>query len=354
MKQHLSIISLCILLFSAAACQQTAQTLQLSGSTMGTRYHISIIVNKHINTIQLQQDIEQLLDSINQQMSTYIDASEISRFNRFKANTWFMVSEDLLQLVSMATKAYQISAARFDPSIYPLVDLWGFAKHIQLTPPNTAAIQQALHNTGLQHLKIQAHPAALAKDIPQLSLDLSAIAKGYAVDQVSALLLEQGFTDHLVEIGGEIQAQGKNRQQQAWHIAIEHPTNTQSFYSGKPIAGVYLSQQALATSGDYRNFYEYQGKRYAHTLDPVTGQPVNNTLASVTVIHPSSAWADAMATAIMVMGVKQGLAFANKEKLAVFMVTHTHQDGYQIQQNRYFTRFTQKPTLFSTSKRINE
>jgi len=329
------------ILLSLTACQPATPSLQLSGATMGTRYHITVVAYpSSFDTKQVQNSIDQLLEKINQQMSTYQNDAEISRFNRYRGNDWFPISNEFLYVISQAKKAYQVSHAAFDPSIYPLVNLWGFAQSSPIIPPSDQLINHALQHIGLQHLNIQTTPAALAKDDILLSLDLSAIAKGYAVDQVSALLSRYGLHNHLVEIGGEIHAQGNNSQQQAWHIAVEHPANLQQPHA--PITGLYLHNQSLATSGNYRNFFEYQGKRYAHTLDPKTGKPTQHSLISVTVVHPSSLWADAMATAIMVMGAEKGLAFANQQKLAVFMVTSKDGKHYQSQANRLFNTYTQE------------
>lgn len=334
-------LALFFLSFILFACQPSEKpVLQLSGSTMGTQYHISIVVDKaEIDAQALQAAIDHRLAEINQEMSTYIDDSEISRFNQYQKTDAFPVSKEFLSLVKMAKKAYQISDGAFEPSIYPIVYLWGFAKQINNKPPTENEIKQALQSVGLQHLSIQDSPPALSKDIATLSLDLSAIAKGYGVDVIADLLNQKGFKDYLVEIGGEVYASGHNHQSKAWNIAIEQP-DYNILASPQAIQGVKLSNQAIATSGDYRNYYEYQGQRYAHTMNPKTGKPAKNKLASVSVIHHSTAWADAMATTIMVLGVEKGLAFANKEKLAVFMIIH-HGKGYKTLSNRYFQRIVQ-------------
>lgn len=324
------------LLITLTSCSKNNR-LQLTGSTMGTTYHITIVTdNQQLDTKQLQNDIDQGLAEINQQMSTYIDNSEISRFNQYAQGDWFPISNELLTVIRSAVKAHTISNGAFDPSIYPLVSLWGFAKPIKVSPPSESEIQAALRTMGLNHLKIRFSPPALAKDIPQLSLDLSAIAKGYGVDALANLLKQKGFQNYLVEIGGEIYAAGSNPNQEAWRIAVEQPDSDILMQSPTSIQGLSLSNQAVATSGNYRNYYEYEGQRYAHTLDPTTGRPAHNSLASVTVIHPSTMWADAMATTIMVMGVKKGLAFANQQKLPVFMVIHAG-TTYKTQSNRYFS-----------------
>ena len=305
---------------------------------MGTQYHITIVAKKSKMTPQrLQNEIDHRLADINQKMSTYIDDSEISRFNRETTTDWFPISKEFLVVIEAAKKAQQISAGAFDPTVYPLVDLWGFAKQIKVTPPSNKAIEQALAYTGLQHLSIQKNPPALSKDIAQLSLDLSAIAKGYGVDAIAELLDKKGLNNYLVEIGGEVKAKGKNANNKIWHIGIEQPEDYKISQESKVINGLYLDNQAVATSGNYRNFYEYKGKRYAHTINPKTGKPSENTLASVTVIHPSTMWADAMATAIMVMGAEKGLAFANQNKLAIFMVEYKGKT-YQTMTNSYFRK----------------
>ena len=322
---------------SQVACQSEQTSLQLSGKTMGTHYNITLVPAGHaFNKQQLQLDIEQRLHTINQQMSTYLENSEISRFNRYKSDDWFPISAEFFYVISQAIRAHRISHAAFDPTLYPLVNLWGFAQSIPLSfkPPSDHAIAQALQHSGLHHLRSATTRMALAKKTAELSLDLSALAKGYAVDQISDILSTYGLSNHLVEIGGELHAQGTNAKQQAWHIAIEHPDNMHMPQA--PISSLRLHNQSLATSGNYRNFFEYQGIRYAHTLNPKTGKPTQHDLVSVTVIHPSSLWADAMATAIMVMGAEKGLNFANQQKLAVFMVLSKDGKHYKTQANRFF------------------
>ncbi len=319
--------------------------LQLTGATMGTRYHISIVQNKiKLDKKALHHVIKQRLEQINQSMSTYRENSEISRFNRSSTANWFPISDDFFQVMTQAIIAYQDTQGAFDPSIYPLVDLWGFAKQIKFKPPSEQQIQTALNRTGLHYVKLQSSPPAMAKQKISLALDLSAIAKGYAVDVISELLLNKGLSNHLVEIGGEIQAHGTNSRQSAWNIAIEHPSSVQTQTQvNAVIKSIHLNNQALATSGNYRNFYEYQGKQYAHTLDPKTGYPVQTHLVSITVLHPSSLWADAMATAMLVMGKEKALRFADQKKLAVFMVTYTDKDQYQIFTNHYFDVLAKHP-----------
>jgi thiamine biosynthesis lipoprotein len=319
--------------------------LQLTGATMGTRYHISIVQNKiKLDKKNLHHAIKQRLEQINQSMSTYLEDSEISRFNHSRTTNWFPISNDFFHVMKQAIYAYQETQGAFDPSIYPLVSLWGFAKQIKFKPPSEQQIQTALKRTGLQYVKLQSSPEAIAKQKISLALDLSAIAKGYAVDVISEFLLNKGLSNHLVEIGGEIRAHGTNLHQPVWNIAIEHPASVQAQTQvNAVIKSIYLNNQALATSGDYRNFYEYQGKQYAHTLDPKTGYPVQTHLVSITVLHPSSLWADAMATAMMVMGKDKALRFANQKKLAIFMVTYTDKDQYQTLTNHYFDVLTKYP-----------
>lgn len=319
--------------------------LQLTGATMGTRYHISIIQNEvKLDKKALHYAIKQRLEQINQSMSTYRENSEISRFNHSRTANWFPISDDFFQVMTQAITAYKDTQGAFDPSIYPLVYLWGFAKKIKFKPPSKRQIQTALNRTGFQHMKLRLSPPAIAKQKISLALDLSAIAKGYAVDVISELLLSKGLSNHLVEIGGEIQAHGTNSNQSAWKIAIEHPASVQTHTQvNTVIKSIHLNNQALATSGNYRNFYEYKGKQYAHTLDPKTGYPVQTHLVSITVLHPSSLWADAMATAMMVMGKEKALRFADQKKLAVFMVTYTEKDQYQTLTNHYFDTLTKHP-----------
>ncbi len=289
---------------------------------MGTQYHIRIpfVAKKSDKAIisqqQLQKEIDALLNSINQEMSTYLTDSNISHFNQSQTQDWFPVSKSFLHIINTAQAISQSSQGAFDITIMPLVDLWGFAKNKKKQMPTQAQIDQALNKIGYQYLQTQQQPSAIRKQKLTLSIDLSAIAKGFAVDAVALLLKKHQFKHFLIEIGGEIRLQGENKQGKAWRIAIEKPNPLNRSIQ----QGLKLNNTAIATSGDYRNYYQQNGIRYSHTIDPKTGKPITHKLASVTVLNQSAMTADAQATAIMVLGEQKGRIYAQQQQLKVYMI----------------------------------
>jgi thiamine biosynthesis lipoprotein len=221
-----------------------------------------------------------------------------------------------------------------------LVNLWGFGvEPMNFTVPDTGLLQQTLAATGYQHLSINPSTAEIKKAIPQLYLDLSAIAKGYAVDQVALLLEKQGIQDYMVEIGGEIRLKGKNISGNGWNIAIEKPTSAQRMIQKI----VSISNTAMATSGDYRNFFESNGIRYSHTLDPRTGRPIHHQLASVTILSDTAMTADGLATAMMVLGENEGYQLAQQHAIAALFIIKTA-DGFVEKSTSAFRNFFKEPS----------
>jgi len=291
----------------------------LQGQTMGTGYSIQLVSTASVfNSDQLQQDIDKILLEINARMSTWRTDSELSRLNRQPEGVWLSVSAELFELLEQAMQLHRFTEGSFDITVGNLVNLWGFgagSKSEISKPPTADEIKRLLLNSGMVHLNLNYSTNQLQKQVA-LYLDLSAIAKGYAVDQIAEYLLSQGFDNFLVEIGGEIRISGTKADNTAWRIAIEVPEGK----NRKPFSILQLSNISVATSGDYRNYFETGEKRYSHTINPSTGKPVEHDLASVTVIHKSATTADALATALMVMGEKRGLEFAKKNQLAAFFI----------------------------------
>jgi thiamine biosynthesis lipoprotein len=211
-----------------------------------------------------------------------------------------------------------LTEGAFDVTVGPLVNLWGFGPAPStMEVPSEDAIRSSLSGVGYQHIHVQQSPPAIRKDRPDLQIDLSAIAKGYAVDQVAEFLESLNIPHFLVEVGGELRAKGHNAAGFPWKVAIEKPVSHE-----KAIHRVlYLGSHAMATSGDYRNFFETNGKRFSHTINPQTGQPVTHQLASVTVVQPSCMEADAFATAFMVLGPDEGYDLAVQEKIPALFVS---------------------------------
>jgi len=311
-----------LLLFVLGACEKKKADFNINGKTMGTQYHITIVgslAGSKFSHTSLQSEIDLLLNKINQQMSTYITDSEISQFNQFTEKQWFPVSSDLAFVVLSSLEVSKQTSGAFDITLAPLIDLWGFGATEQLNFPQNEEIDEALKDVGYTLLEVSLDPAALRKSKPKLRIDLSAIAKGYAVDKVSDFLTLNGYKNYLVEIGGEIRAQGKSASGFPWRIGIEMPDR----FDGKVKEHLLVSNISLATSGDYRNYFMNKGIRYSHTLDPRTGKPVTHNLASVTVLHNSAMMADAYATALSVMGEEKGKRFVEDQarKMRVNMIT---------------------------------
>lgn len=298
------------------ACLARAATpLALTGETMGTTWTVKVVsANKAPDANQIRATIQSRLDELESAMSTYRDDSEVSRFNRARATNWFPVSSDTATVVGTAQHVSQATDGAFDITIAPLVDLWGFGKVRHARLPTTNEIAAALPRVGWPKLRARINPPALCKDTPDIAIDLSGIAKGFAVDAVSARLTRDGWTNHLVQIGGEFFAHGHGADGQPWRVGIEDARRP-----GEILRAVELSNQALSTSGNYRNFHETDGRRRGHIIDPRRGWPVTNNLASVSVIAGSSALADAMSTALFVLDQERGTTIARSNQVeAIF------------------------------------
>lgn len=305
-----------LLLTSCADTSRQDTVRELTGSAMGTVYSIKIVAPPaELSVESLQREVEQLLSAVEQQMSTYIADSEISRFNAQRAHDWFDVSRELCEVVAEALTLSAASAGAFDITVGPLVNLWGFGPAgAVIEPPDAGLIDVLLDSIGYTALHAECSLPALRKDVPGLYVDLSAFAKGYGVDRLAALLEARGVTNYLVEIGGEMRLRGSNAKGEQWAIAIEAPMP-----GGRSVYRIVkLTDAGIATSGDYRNYFEHEGRRYSHTIDPRTGYPVDHAAASVTVVANTAAYADAMATALLVLGPEDGFRFAEQEGLAVY------------------------------------
>jgi len=305
------------LLATLSACSEPPQGQTLQGETMGTSYTVRLGACAESNCAPPAQALQDRLGQLTDQLSHYAPDSELSRFNRSQATDWVDTSEDLATVVDYALQVSAESGGVFDITVAPAVNAWGFGPGEQAaTAPPEAALRQALDATDYEQLQARLSPPALRKQNPQLSLDLSAIAKGYAVDQVALLLETAGWQNYLVEIGGEVRTAGRRPNGTSWRIGIAPPDNSPA------IEFVILPRDgAIATSGDYRNFYLLEGQRYSHAIDPATARPVTHGLASVSVVAPSAMQADALATALLIMGPEKGLAYATQHDIAaLFMI----------------------------------
>ena len=289
---------------------------RLTGDTMGTRYHITVVADVTPGQqSRLQESIDRELLLINQQMSTYLPDSELSQLNNAPVGEPVTVSPALFDVLALGLEVSWLTGGAFDYTVGGLVDLWGFGPVERLPePPAAALLAERLASTGFQQISLNLGTSSVTRATP-VSIDLSAIAKGYAVDVLAEQLAGQGFADYMVEIGGEIRVSGRNPGGRLWQIAVEQPDGGHSVNRVIPVSGV-----AIATSGDYRNYFEQDGKRYSHTIDPRTGYPITHRLASVTVVANSAAYADAMATAMMVLGPEAGQVLAGQLDLAIYQL----------------------------------
>ena len=297
-----------------AACgDQRVAEYQLSGSTMGTSFSVAVVTELVFDRQQLQAQIVATLENVEQRMSTYRRNSELSQFNYSSSTDWTPVSRELCEAVGDAIEIGHLTDGAFDITVGPLVNLWGFGPDdSRKEPPSAEAIDAAMLATGREYLHADCEVPAIRKDRAKLYIDLSAYAKGLAADDIAALLDSENIANYLVEIGGDLRARGHNANNAKWRIAIERPDQP-----GNAVEKIiHVHDLSVATSGDYRNFFEFEGRRYSHTIDPRTGRPVTHNLASVTVLGESAAFADAMATAMMVLGPEAGMALAEREGIA--------------------------------------
>jgi thiamine biosynthesis lipoprotein len=309
--------------------------LTLSGSTMGTYYRVTIASPPaSLELEKLKTEITELLVEINAQMSTYISDSELSRFNDYKMTDWFPVSFETAMVVAEGIKIHQLTEGAFDITVGPLVNLWGFGPPGKSEDiPTVKQISESLKKVGSNHLKSRLSPPALKKEIVDLYVDLSGIAKGFGVDSIANLLETQGLMNYIVDIGGEMKTRGRKNANSPWRIAIESP-----IVDKKEIQQVInLNDQAIATSGDYRNYFEKDGKRYSHEINPRTGYPIQHRLASVTVLDSSCMRADALATALIVLGPEKGFQLAEKESNAALFIIKG-EDGFFEKETTKFKR----------------
>lgn len=299
-----------------------APTESLGGQTMGTSWSVKLIRPPHLDLQTIRDGIQQQLDLVIAQMSTWSASSDLSRYNQAEAGSWHALSmrpPHFLRVLDCALQIAERSGGAYDPSVGPLVNLWGFGPDpVRSEAPDAASLAQARARCGWQRVRIDRARNALLQP-GGLYLDFSSIAKGYAVDLVTEHLRSIGVQSHLVEVGGELRGHGVKSDGQPWWVGLEQPPAPTGSEPGMQSI-VALHGLALATSGDYRRYFEHAGKRYSHTIDPRTAQPIAHALASVTVLHADCMTADAWATALMVLGDEEGLALALEAGLAALFV----------------------------------
>lgn len=308
--------------------------LVYNGTTMGTSYQVKIASGNTPVAKGLAEQINNRLESLDNTFTTYKKTSELMVFNQAEVKQPKIISDDMQRVMKLASELYVLTDGAFDPTVGQLVDLWGFGpKYTGEQIPKPEEINQYLSSIGLSHLSLDQNAKTATRNT-DIQLDFSAIAKGYAVDAVAELLASTGIKNYLVEVGGELRASGEKQNGDPWRIAIEKPSLSQSGIQQV----VDLKNVAVATSGDYRNYFEKNGKRYSHTIDPRSGYPVDHKLASVTVIAATAAKADALATAMMVLGPEQTLLFAEQHSIPVYILIK-QAEGFETQYSEAFSDY---------------
>ena len=337
---------LLVLLAAATGCRapDSIQEYRFQGSSMGTTFEVKVVASllPEQQQEQVREAIQDQLQEIDRKMSTYREASEISRLNRSRETVPQPLSRDTLTVLAEALRISRMTGGAFDITVGPLVNAWGFGPPPHPTAlPTPAEIERLKLRSGWAKIELDPRTSTIRKREPALYLDLSAIAKGYAVDRLSEVLVEMDLTRHMVELGGEVRTSGRNSGGDPWRIAIEKPVpGGRAFQRILP-----LENLALATSGDYRNFRRVEGGQVSHTIDPRTGRPVRHELASVSVVATSCMRADGYATALMVLGEDAGYRLAAEQDLAALFLVRTREGSFRERETPAFRRlFGAKPT----------
>ena len=306
---------------SLAGCfdDGSGELISFDGRTMGTTYHVKLVETpRDIDPASLARKVDGVLSTVNQAMSTYLPDSELSRFNDAKAENWTSISTDTLTIVEESRRLNLLTGGAFDPTVGPIVDLWGFGPGGgQERVPSEDEIDAVKAAVGFAKVESRTGAApAIRKHAPGVRLDFSGVAKGYGVDKVAELLALTGIENYLIEVGGELRASGHAPGGRSWHVGIEKPT----LASDDVQHVIDLGNEALATSGNYRIFFERDGQRFSHIVGPRTGRPVTHDLASVSVVAATTLEADALSTSLLVLGPEDGMALAAEENIQAYFI----------------------------------
>jgi thiamine biosynthesis lipoprotein len=325
MKKHLARLLTCCLLGLVVGCGLKKE-VTFSGKTMGTTYHITVVTGYFDRLSGLQKKIDDCLEALNRSMSTFRPDSEISRFNAMgRPDEIFHPSDDFYAVMKVARQIYELTEGAWDGTVDSLVNLWGFGrKGSSKRIPSKEEIAVSLADVGFAHIRM-APDKSFQKGKPALRLDLASIAKGYGVDRVSGLLRENQLSHYLVEIGGEVYAAGFRKDGRKWRVGINTPRAEAAVDAVYAVVEVH--DQALATSGDYRNFFVIDDQFYSHVIDPHSGYPVANGVVSVSIQTDNCTLADGLATGIMVMGHQKGLELLNRLEGVEGLIVVKEPDG---------------------------
>tara|TARA_B100000965_G_C19482248_1_gene709110 strand:- start:12 stop:1082 length:1071 start_codon:yes stop_codon:yes gene_type:complete len=300
-----------LFLMMYSSCSLERQYIKFHGNTMGTTYSILIVpsLDNEIDITIVQMGIDSVLNEVNDQMSTYLINSEISNFNESRVGQKTLISNGFNQVVERSLYWSELTDGAFDPTVFPVIQLWRIgSKENKIEniwqPPSNKEIRESMSKVGFNKIKLK--NSYLEKRVEGQMIDLNAIAKGWGVDEIFTYLTSLGFKNYLVEIGGEVRTNGKNNKNRYWGIGVEKPIKNS--LPGEHIYGkIDLNNKGMATSGNYRNFYEFNGNNYSHIIDPRNGMSINSSTLSITVIAKTCMDADALATALSVLSYDEGL-----------------------------------------------
>jgi len=320
----------------AAGCDLSPPEIVLSGPTMGTTYTVKVASPPlTVDPSKVRVAIDDVLEHIDRSMSGYRSDSEVARFNANMSTQWCDVSADLAAVVQTSLEISTASDGVFDITVAPLVAAWGFGPAGEpKVLPSAEQIAQLEATVGYRKLHVRLDPPALRKDVAGLSIDLNGIAPGFAVDRLAERLQAMRIQNYMIDIGGEIRARGRNARNEPWHIAVEHPVETQR----TPYTSVWLDGAAVSTSGEYRSYYVRDGRHYSHTVDPRTGRTLDREPGAVVVIAPLAAQADGWATALNVLGPRDGFELATRRRLPVLFIERSGSE-WRSQATLQFERY---------------
>lgn len=309
----------------------------LDGKTMGTFWRVSVIGVDEAKAQALHAKVQAQLDADDRLLSTWKNDSALMRFNHATDTRPWPVSEAMADIVTLSLRIGAKTHGAMDITVGPLVNLWGFGPDKQpVATPDAQAIAAAKARTGLQHLQVinQSGRQFLQKDIPDLFVDLSTVGEGYAADHLARLMEQEGISRYLVSVGGALVSRGMNGEGKPWRVAIQKPTDRENAVQ----AIVDINGHGISTSGSYRNYYELDGKRISHVIDPQTGQPITHKLVSVTVIAPTALEADGWDTGLMVLGPEKAQQVVREQGLAVYMIVKEG-EGFKTWMSPQFRTF---------------
>jgi FAD:protein FMN transferase len=308
----------------AATCSFAVEPLIIAGPTMGTTYRVKVVDADDADPASLRTEIETILADVDRRLSTYRQDSEISHFNRAAVGKWFNVSPATAKIVAAAKEFNHHSGGALDITVGPLVRLWHFGPDtlasakspVDITPPTEAELRTARALVGDDKLEVRLNPPAMRKQVVGLEIDLSSIGEGHAIDLISSAISKRAHKNFLIELGGEIRTSGNGPRRKPWRIAVQRPDDSRS----RAQQMIELPNAAVATSGDYHRYFEHNGRRYSHIIDPTTGRPIEHKLAAVTVAAEDALTADVWDTALLVLGPERGYDAAVEHDVAALFI----------------------------------